>query len=75
MDEPQPPSLQAELRQLLAIPERERTDAQWERLNEIEIQLASVNLKNVPPRPAPRPGRADHGGQARKFHRKPGRPG
>jgi hypothetical protein len=32
------------LQELLAIPERQRTDAQWNELNELEIALVSVNL-------------------------------
>ncbi|MBI3523291.1 MAG: hypothetical protein HY066_01990 [Betaproteobacteria bacterium] len=36
-DEQQPRSPQARLRELLAIPERLRTDAQWDEIIEIEI--------------------------------------
>jgi hypothetical protein len=35
------------LRELLAIAERDRTDAQWDEINELEIQLAPGN--RVPP--------------------------
>jgi hypothetical protein len=31
------------MRELLAIPERDRTDAQWDELNELEIQNAPGN--------------------------------
>lgn len=31
------------LRELLAVPERDRTDAQWDEINELEIQLAPGN--------------------------------
>lgn len=31
------------IRELLAIPERDRTDAQWDELNELEIQTAPGN--------------------------------
>lgn len=31
------------LQELLAIPERQRTDAQWDEINELEIALASAN--------------------------------
>lgn len=31
------------LRELLAIPERDRTDAEWDEINELEIQLAPGN--------------------------------
>ncbi len=33
---------------LLAIPEGQRTDAQWDELNELEIELASGNRQNAP---------------------------
>jgi len=31
------------IRELLAIPERDRTDAEWDELNELEIQTAPGN--------------------------------
>jgi hypothetical protein len=31
------------LRELLSVPERDRTDAQWDEINELEIQLAPGN--------------------------------
>lgn len=34
-----PPELKQRLRQLLSIPERERTDAQWDEIVDIEILL------------------------------------
>lgn len=37
------------LRELLAIPERDRTDAEWDEINELEIQLAPGNrIGNAP---------------------------
>lgn len=63
MDEPQPPSPRARLQALLAIPERQRTDAEWDELNELEIMLASGNRQG-----APDPGRGQMqgpGGQPR----------
>ncbi len=33
---------------LLAIPERQRTDAEWDELNELEIMLASTNRQGAP---------------------------
>ena len=52
MNDPQQPiSPRARLQELLAIPERQRTDAQWDELNELEISLAAGN----------RPGAVDHG--------------
>lgn len=35
------------LRELLAIPDRDRTDAQWDEVTELEIQLAPVNRSQV----------------------------
>lgn len=43
MNEQQPISPRRRLQELLAIPERLRTDEQWDELNELEIALASVN--------------------------------
>jgi hypothetical protein len=70
------------LRELLAIPERDRTDAQWDEINELEIQLAPGN--RIPPgttpgaAPPPRPypakkfsGKGDKGGKGRQRPRKP----
>jgi len=49
MDEQQPPSSpRARLQALLAIPERQRTDAEWDELNELEIVLASGNRQGAP---------------------------
>ncbi|TAK49108.1 MAG: hypothetical protein EPO27_05605 [Betaproteobacteria bacterium] len=82
MDESQPPSPRARLQQLLAIPERQRTDADWEALNELEIALASVNREDAPLPGARQPGaHADANRQSRpggppgrkpmqKFHRR-----
>ena len=46
---PKPVSLRERLQQCLAVPERERTDAQWEEINELEIKLASSNRQDAPP--------------------------
>jgi hypothetical protein len=43
MNEPKPISPRERLQQLLAIPERQRTDAQWDEINELEIKLAAGN--------------------------------
>ena len=86
MNEPQGMSPRQRLRALLSIPEKERTEAQWEELNELEIQLASGNRQETaghaasrdssmtggPPKPGP-------GTQIRKplkkFHKRPPRRG
>jgi len=43
MNDPQPISPRARLQELLAIPDRNRTDAEWDELNELEISLAVGN--------------------------------
>lgn len=42
MNAPQSLSPRERLRELLAIPDRLRTDAQWDEINELEITLAST---------------------------------
>jgi hypothetical protein len=55
------------LRELLAVPERDRTDAQWDEINELEIQLAPGN--RVPP--GLQPGSIDRPvGAGRPFQQK-----
>ena len=48
MNDPQPPSPRARLQTLLAIPERQRTDAEWDEINELEIALAAGNRPGAP---------------------------
>lgn len=43
MNAQQPVSPRRRMQQLLAIPDRDRTDAEWDELNELEIQLAPGN--------------------------------
>jgi hypothetical protein len=82
MNDPQPISPRQRLQALLAVPDRERTDAQWDELNELEIMLASGNREQAPnqdgPRNAtgpaghPKPGGGRHGKKPmKKFHRRP----
>ena len=89
-NEPQPISPRARLQALRAIPERQRTDAEWDELNELEIKLASENREGAPqqnprgnaPQPGGQPrgpgggGRPNHGKgqQRRKFHQRPPKP-
>ena len=87
MSDPDHQARLARLRELLSIPDRERSDAQWDELNELEIVLASSNRQGAP-RPEQQGGgqnRPRHGGggqhpggqgQGRKFHNRPrrGRP-
>jgi hypothetical protein len=85
MNEQSSPSPRRRLQELLAIPERERTDAQWDEINELEITLASANRadnqqdvrRNAPPaNDQPRSGGGGGGGGQgkkpfKKFHKKP----
>lgn len=49
MSEPTPPvDPRHRLRELSAIPERDRTDAEWDEMNELEIQLAPCNRVGGP---------------------------
>lgn len=52
MSEQQPMSPRQRMQALLAIPERQRTDAQWDELIELEIMFAPGNREG-----APQPGR------------------
>ena len=82
MNDSQPTSPRARLQELLAIPERQRTDAEWDELNELEIKLAAGNREGAPQQnargnaPAPgghlRPGGGQHRGNRpqRKFHQR-----
>jgi len=82
MNEPLPLSPRQRLQALLEIPERLRTEAQWDELNELEIMLAPGNREGAPDqnvrRNGPPPGGHSKpgGGQrgkrpAKKFHKRP----
>jgi len=74
------------LQALLAIPERQRTDAQWDELIELEIMFAPGNREGAPqpgrrnPNVAPgghnKPGGGgSHGKKSgKKFHKRPPKP-
>ena len=85
MDEQQPVPPRVRLQALLAIPERQRTDAQWDEINELEIMLAAGNRQGAPQQ-GNRGQNPNSGGQARqgggqnqdrkssrKFHHRPPR--
>ena len=57
---PPPPDPRRRLRELLSVPERDRTDAQWDEIIELEIQLAPGN------RIGPAPGGGGGGGNSRQ---------
>lgn len=73
MNDPQPIDPRRRIRELLAIPDRDRTDAEWDELNELEIRTAPGN-REVPERSqdkrfnAPSPGHQKR--QDRKQERK-----
>ena len=46
MNDPQPIDPRRRIRELLAIPERDRTDEQWDELNELEIRTAPGNRES-----------------------------
>jgi hypothetical protein len=82
MNEPQGKSRRQRLQALLSIPEKERTEAQWDEINELEIGLASGNRseggEHAPsrgpggvPNP-PRPGGDQQGRKPfKKFRKRP----
>lgn len=92
MDEqqPAPPGVppHVRLKELQAIPDKLRTDEQWDELNDLEIKLASVNRQGAPLPNAQRQGggpgprndqrRGGGGGrnndQRKKFHGRRPRP-
>lgn len=85
MNKPQSNPSRARLQELLAIPERDRTEAEWDELNELEIMLAAGNRQINPQqqqnmrRNDSGPGRPQqnnppHGQKpSRKFHKRPPR--
>ena len=86
MNKPPQPNPRARLQVLLAIPERDRTEEQWDEMNELEIMLAAGN-RNVeaahrqgqqhrsnPPLSQQQPrGGPENRKQGRKFHKRPPR--
>lgn len=82
MNASQPPSPRERLQQLLAIPDRQRTEAQWAEINDLEIELAAGNRKETPEAGARRntpstPNRPNPGGgtqgkrSSKKFTKRP----
>jgi len=82
MNESQPISPRLRLQELLAIPDRQRTDAEWDELNELEIKLAAGNREGAPeqgvrwnsPAPGghPKSGGGPHGRKpGKRFHPRP----
>jgi len=78
MNEPQAMSPRARLQELLAIPESRRTDAQWDEIHELEINLSSANKEQPQDQRVRQDARATttghpkpHGGAQgkRRFHK------
>ncbi|MDP1609509.1 MAG: hypothetical protein Q8M11_00515 [Sulfuritalea sp.] len=67
-NEPPPPDPRRRLRELLAIPDHQRTDAIWDEIIELEICLAPGNrIQGAPADPGRRPqGQAQGQGQGRR---------
>jgi hypothetical protein len=60
MEKPPPDPSRRRLQELLEIPERQRTEAEWDEINELEIMLTPANRAVAPERsvhrkPAPAP--------------------
>ena len=79
MNEQPSTSPRRRLQELLAIPERRRTDAEWDEINELEIALASANRADKQPdvrrsAPAPNaPAKPRGGAQGKSRSRKTAR--
>jgi hypothetical protein len=70
MNDPQPIDPRRRIRELLAIPERDRTDEQWDELNELEIRTAPGNRESDRPQDRPLEKRVA-GGPGRRSERGP----
>jgi len=74
MNKPQTNNPRGRLQELRAIPERDRTEAEWDEMNELEIMLASENRQISPgqqqPTQQPKGGGGGGGGGAPQ-HQKP----
>ena len=84
MNKPLPASPRQRLQELLAVPDRQRTDAEWDEINELEIILAPGNRQGAQDpnvrRNGPmtsghqQPGGMPHGKKrGKKFHKRPPR--
>lgn len=69
MNDPQPLDPRRRIRELLAIPERDRTDEQWDELNELEIRTAPGNRESDRPLDRSMEKRTGSPGQGRRPER------
>ncbi|MBS1191905.1 MAG: hypothetical protein H6R10_3697 [Rhodocyclaceae bacterium] len=67
----QPNDLRRRLRELLSIPERDRTEEQWDEIVELEIQLAPGNRVGLSGSPPAGSGNPQQQQQPRKHRPKP----
>jgi len=73
MNEPHPISPRVRLQALLAVPDRQRTDEQWDEINELEILLAPGNRERAPDQNQnPNSGRKANPPPIGQGHSKPG---
>ena len=70
-NEPQAPDQRRRLRELLAIPDHQRTDAIWDEIIELEICLAPGNRVQGSPGAQQEPGRRQGSGQGQGQGRRP----
>lgn len=68
MNDPQPFDPRRRIRELLAIPDRDRTDEQWDELNELEIRTAPGNRESADRPTEKRPGPMNHGRRPDRPH-------
>jgi len=66
----QPSDPRRRLRELLSIPERDRTEEQWDEINELEIQLAPGNRAGMTGLPSGKSNQAPAGNNSQQQPRK-----
>ena len=71
MNDPQPFDIRRRIRELLAIPDRDRTDEQWDELNELEIRTAPGNRESDRPQDRQEGKRPGGFGQGRRQNHGP----
>lgn len=69
-DDPQSP--RSRLKTLLAIPERNRTDEEWNEINDLEIALSPVNRRGDQPMLQGGPQQPRHDGNGNRGNERPG---
>ena len=72
MNDPQTIDPRRRIRELMSIPERDRTDEQWDELNELEIRTAPGNRESDRSSDRPMDRRPNHNAQGRRPDRNQG---